>query len=165
MEVILAGIKANIEVFALTSFVLGIITLFLLILNLWRTGRMIRKYNTLMKGVDGKRLEDMLTLYVEAVNKAVRKTGEVEDAYRGVRDMAERCVQHVGVVRFNAFEDTGSDLSYAIALLDNHGDGVVMSSLFGRNETRTYAKPVAGGRSPYLLSDEEQEAIRKAMNK
>ena len=72
-------------------------------------------------------------------------------------------LQRVGLVRFNAFEDVGSDLSFALAVLDDTGDGFVISSLFGRNETRTYAKPVTGGKSGYQLSAEEKEAIRKAM--
>ena len=72
------------------------------------------------------------------------------------------CVQKVGVVRFRAFEDTGSDLSFAVALLDSEDNGVVLSSLFGRTESRVYAKPVEHGASSYLLSTEENEALSKA---
>ncbi len=72
------------------------------------------------------------------------------------------CVQKVGVVRFRAFEDTGSDLSFAVALLDSDDNGVVLSSLFGRTESRVYAKPVEHGASSYLLSTEENEALSKA---
>ena len=72
-------------------------------------------------------------------------------------------LQKVGVVRFNPFQDSGGDQSFAIALLDQRGSGVVVSSLHGRAETRIYAKPVANGQSKQSLSDEEQQAIRAAM--
>ena len=65
-------------------------------------------------------------------------------------------------MRFNPFSDTGGDQSFSIALLDGAGDGLVISSLFGRSETRVFAKPVQGGQSKYTLTDEEQEAIQLA---
>jgi hypothetical protein len=68
----------------------------------------------------------------------------------------------LGMVRFQAFSDTGSDLSFALALINGAGDGVVMSSLYGREESRSYAKPVSGGNSSYHLTEEERAAIQKA---
>jgi hypothetical protein len=67
------------------------------------------------------------------------------------------------MVRFNPFEDTGSDQSFAIALLDDRRDGIVLSSLHGRANTRLFAKPVEGGSSKHTLSAEEAEAIRIAV--
>ena len=72
-------------------------------------------------------------------------------------------LQKVGVVRFNPFQDSGGDQSFAIAVLDQGGTGVVLSSLHGRAETRIFAKQVTNGRSKHSLSDEEQQAIRAAM--
>jgi hypothetical protein len=72
-------------------------------------------------------------------------------------------LQHIGLVRFNPFDDTGSDQSFAIALLDERRDGIVLSSLHGRTNTRIFAKPVEGGTSRHALSDEESEAIRIAI--
>jgi hypothetical protein len=74
-----------------------------------------------------------------------------------------RSVQKVSVVRFNPFQDSGGDQSFAIALLDQRGSGVVVSSLHGRAETRIFAKQVTNGRSAHTLSDEEQQAIREAL--
>jgi hypothetical protein len=76
---------------------------------------------------------------------------------------SQRSLQHIGLVRFNPFEDTGSDQSFAIALLDDQRDGIVISSLHGRANTRVFAKPVSGGGSPHNLSDEESQAIRIAV--
>ena len=72
-------------------------------------------------------------------------------------------VQRVGIVRFDAFEDLGGMLSFAVAMLDKEGSGVVLSSINGRNETRIYAKPVEHGGSRINLSGEEEEAIRRAL--
>jgi len=68
------------------------------------------------------------------------------------------------VVRFNPFSGVGSDQSFSIALLDSNDNGVVITSLYTRNENRVYAKPLKAGRSEYLLSAEEKNAIEKAKN-
>jgi len=72
-------------------------------------------------------------------------------------------LRRVGVVRFNPFQDSGGDQSLAIALLDQGGTGLIISSLHGRAETRIFAKQVTEGRSKHSLSDEEQQAIRAAL--
>jgi hypothetical protein len=71
-------------------------------------------------------------------------------------------VRHVALLRYDAFEDVGGRLSFSCALLDDHGSGVVLTSINGRHETRVYAKPIHEGRSDYNLSAEEEEAIRRA---
>lgn len=80
-----------------------------------------------------------------------------------LHDAVLHSIQHVGLVRFDAFEDMGGKLSFAAALLDAEGTGIVMCSINGRNETRIYAKPVERGMSQITLSDEESEAIRRAL--
>jgi len=80
----------------------------------------------------------------------------------GLQRKLERSVQGVGMVRFNPFRDTGGAQSFAIALADDHGDGFVLSSLYRRDATRVYAKPLLGWKSPYPLTEEELEAIGMA---
>ena len=82
---------------------------------------------------------------------------------RELQAAARLALQRVGVVRFNPFTDSGGDQSFAIALLDDSGTGIVVSSLHGRAETRIFAKQIAKGRSAHALSDEEQQAIRAAL--
>ena len=72
-------------------------------------------------------------------------------------------MRRVALLRYDAFEDVGGRLSFSCAMLDEHGTGVVLTSINGRQETRVYAKPVAAGTSTYNLSAEEEEAIRQAM--
>ena len=69
----------------------------------------------------------------------------------------------MGMVRFRAFEDMGGDLSYAVAMLDSHNNGVILSSVFGREGSQAYAKPIENGSSTYKLTEEEQPALREAM--
>ncbi len=70
----------------------------------------------------------------------------------------------VGVVRYSAFKDTGSDLSFAVALLDEQNSGVVFNGIYSREMSNIYAKPVEKGNSSYTLSAEEAEAIRRAIS-
>jgi hypothetical protein len=78
-------------------------------------------------------------------------------------ELAEGSVRHVGVVRFDAFEDMGGRLSFSAALLDGNGDGVVITSINGRQDTRCYAKRVTNATSIHNLTDEERQAIREAL--
>ncbi|NPV26808.1 MAG: DUF4446 family protein [Firmicutes bacterium] len=141
-----------------------VIDLLLLLILIIRTTRLNRRYRQFMAGMEGKNLEDMLLENLKLVKAGFHRVEEVELICRRLEGITQRCIQGVGVVRFNAFEDVGSDLSFAVALLDQHGDGVVFSSLYGREDTRTYAKPVTGGQSSYLLTAEEKAAIKKALD-
>ncbi len=73
-----------------------------------------------------------------------------------------RAMRHVAVVRYDAFGDMGGMLSFSAALCDDNGDGLVISSINGRSETRTYAKSLVGGQSDHSLSPEEKQAIADA---
>jgi len=73
-----------------------------------------------------------------------------------------RALRHVAVVRYDAFGDMGGRLSFSAALFDDEGNGLVISSINGRSETRTYAKPLVELRSDHTLSPEEQDAIQQA---
>lgn len=81
-----------------------------------------------------------------------------------IREALTRTVQRVGLVRYDAFDDMGGRLSFSLAVLDDHGDGVVITSINGRQDTRVYSKPVGGGTSSHNLSEEEAEAIGQAMS-
>jgi hypothetical protein len=90
---------------------------------------------------------------------------EVADARThsgSVREDLSRSLSRIGVIRYDAFEDVGGELSFSLALLDEHADGLVMSSINGRSDGRTYLKVVAGGQSLSVLSDEERAAIAAA---
>jgi hypothetical protein len=143
----------------------GLVVLLLigLLIQSARLGHAVRTYRQLVRGQDGGTLHDRLVGSAEQAVRAAERMSEIE-AMHGVLDRrTRRSLQHIGLVRFNPFDDTGSDQSFAIALLDDQRDGVVVSSLHGRTNTRVFAKPVADGSSPHTLSDEESQAIRVAL--
>ncbi|MCD6020410.1 MAG: hypothetical protein K0R20_120 [Actinomycetia bacterium] len=94
---------------------------------------------------------------LERAIRALHGTGKKQQAE------IEGSVRNVALLRYDAFEDVGGRLSFSCALLDDHGDGVVLTSINGRQETRVYAKQVTRGTSSHNLSLEEEEAIRRAM--
>jgi hypothetical protein len=97
---------------------------------------------------------------VRALGLRVRKLGPGARSAAGGTDPG--ALRHVAVVRYDAFGDMGGRLSFSAALYDDHGDGLVISSINGRSETRTYAKALVGRQSDHTLSPEEKEAIEAA---
>lgn len=73
--------------------------------------------------------------------------------------MCKKC----GIYRYNAYKDAGSDLSFTLALLDEKNDGVVLNGIYSREMSNIYAKPIKNGVSTYKITDEENEAIKRAM--
>ncbi|HHY91963.1 MAG TPA: DUF4446 family protein [Firmicutes bacterium] len=137
--------------------------LLILVVFLWlRLGVLNRRYQTFMAGNNAASLEGLLQETLTRAREQSEGLRDLRFALRELETAQQRAVQHLGVVRFNAFPDTGSDLSFAVAILDGRGDGVVLSSLYGRDESRVYAKPVRGGRSTYHLTQEEEKAIAEA---
>ncbi len=116
---------------------------------------------------DPIQLDDTLRQILEGQAGQIQRLEKAVRALHGTDKRQEALirstVRHVGLLRYDAFEDVGGRLSFSCALLDDHGDGVVLTSINGRQETRVYAKPVTQGVSSYNLSTEEQEAIRQAL--
>ena len=108
-------------------------------------------------------LDEVLAGQATRIEQLASRVDALNALQRELETSTGRSLQKVGVVRFNPFQDSGGDQSFAIALLDQGGSGVVVSSLHGRAETRIFAKQVANGRSTHSLSDEEQQAIREAL--
>lgn len=99
---------------------------------------------------------------IQRLETAVRTLNSTD---KGQQQLIEGAVRRVGLVRYDAFEDVGGRLSFSCALLDDHGNGVVVTSINGRQDTRVYAKPVVAAKSGYNLSLEEEEAIRQALDR
>jgi hypothetical protein len=97
---------------------------------------------------------------IERLEAAVRSLATTD---RRQEVLIKGAVRHMGLVRYDAFEDVGGRLSFSCALLDDQASGVVMTSINGRHDTRVYAKPILEGQSSYDLSVEEEEAIRRAI--
>jgi hypothetical protein len=112
-----------------------------------------------------KRLEILVEAHAKAIRRLEAGIRQLALGERRLGELAEGAVRHVAVVRFDAFEDMGGRLSFSAALLDGHGDGLVITSINGRQDTRCYAKRVRGGTSSHNLSDEERQAIQQALTR
>ena len=124
-----------------------------------------KKYKKFMHKLgNGKNLEEDLENFMYKVDRVEKENLEIMDFCRNLDESLSRCVQKIGIVRYSAFKDTGSDLSFAVALLDEENSGVVFNGIYSREMSNIYAKPVEKGNSSYTLSDEEAEAINKAIN-
>jgi hypothetical protein len=125
-------------------------------------GRRVRRMRRALRGRPATARAQHTERAEEPETLALQMAGLREETL-ALQDAVARAVQLVGIVRFDAFEDLGGMLSFAVAMLDRDGSGVVLSSINGRNETRIYAKPVEHGGSRINLSGEEEEAIRRAL--
>ena len=148
-----------------------VLLVLVLLLGLWlillyrQVNGFRQSYGALLTSGEGKNLGELLSMYVEQMRLAASKADQLTETSAQMEKQLQSSIQRVGLVRFNAFEGTGGEQSFALALLDAEGDGVVVSSLQGRAESRLYAKPVKRWDSTYNLSVEEKEAIARAYPK
>ncbi len=160
-----ADIMHSVPYILLGMTILILVALIVFININYKLSKMNKRYRKMMQGVEGANLEQVLMAHIEEVHRLVDRVDKLSSECRRMEERSQYCIQKLGVVRFNAFEDTGSDLSFAVALLDANNDGVIVSSIFGRNESRAYGKPVVAGQSTYHLSEEEKQALAKACEK
>lgn len=131
-----------------------------IILLIW-VALLHKKWGTIFRGGSGD---------VEGMVRAIRQHQDSmsTDILELVRRMEHvemylpKNIRRVGLVRYNPFSDAGGDQSFALALLNDDGDGIVLSSLYGREMNRVYAKPIEKWISKYQLSDEERQSIQNA---
>lgn len=136
---------------------------YLLIFSMNKKLKEFRKsYLALQSYMKGNSLDELLGEYLAEVKKIREGLAQSEKRIEQTEVKLRSSVDRAELVRFNAFNNMGSDLSFALALLNQEGDGVVLSSINSREESRVYAKPIVKGESTYHLSDEERQVITKA---
>lgn len=156
----------NYTPYILIGMAIIMLLLFIIIIVLFKSiSQLERRYRRLMRGASGKNIEDILNKRLNEVDranenceKALKHNEELEEKIKG-------CVQKVAIMRYRAFENVGSDLSFSIAILDGNNDGIILTGIYGREESTTYAKPVEKGISRYDLSEEEITVLNEAINK
>jgi hypothetical protein len=165
MEIFMDTIK-NYEIIVILILI-GIIFILVLmqILNKIEINRIEKRYKKLMKGTIGKNLEEMIFEYNNKVDKSLDTAKHIEEMYLDIDNRLRKCVQKISVIRYRAFDDVGSDLSYSIAILDDYNNGLVITGIYGRSESTSFTKPIENGISKYDLSEEEKFVLENAMNK
>lgn len=136
------------------------VSVIVLAVRLWKTEKRLRAF---FLGKDAKSLEDVFVLLRREMMEARRALQDLDERLKEARGRLRASVQNVGIVRFNPFRDAGGDQSFCIALLDEKQNGIVISSLYARDGVRVYGKPIINSNSTYQLSQEEQQAIAKAL--
>jgi len=141
-----------------------VVILLLAVALLWRrTRRTDTRLLGLTRGAAGANLEAVLDAHLDKVFAVARELDGLTDRMDVLEGAQRKTFQRVGLIRYNPFEETGGNQSFALALLDAAGDGWVLSSLHARSGTRVYAKAITGGRGDAALSEEESAAIARAM--
>ena len=147
------------------SFILNILFIILFIINYIRLANMKKSYDKFMKKLGkGENIEEMLKNHLEKVEFVHKQNEEILDYCRKIDNDFGKTISKIGIIRYSAFKDTGSDLSFTLALLNKHNDGVVLNGIYSREMSNIYAKPVENGESKYTLSEEEKKAIERAIN-
>ena len=112
---------------------------------------------------NGSNIKEDLDVYMRRVGNTEEEIRKLSLYYKELDEKSKKSLQKVGIVRYNAYKDTGSDLSFAVCILDEENNGVVFNGIYSRDMSNIYAKPIENGTSKYKITPEEQEAINRAI--
>lgn len=158
-------IEKNIAILTLLLFLLCILELIFIMAINSKFLKLSKMYNKAIKALDKGDILDVFSQVVTSNEEFKSKLDKFRMELSMIDKDVKTSIKKVGIVRYNAFNDVGSDLSFSIALLDSNDNGVVLSGIYGRNDTATFAKPIEKGQSNYPLSAEEIQAIERAKKK
>jgi len=128
----------------------------------WLYLKLAARLNAALGGKEPEALENALASYFGLSRENSQRLDRLYDAHEKLSVLASLASQKISIVRFNPFGDTGGDQSFSIAVLDAHNSGYVLTSIHGRQGTRSYVKPIDYGKSKYTLSEEEKQAVTQA---
>lgn len=144
----------------------GIIILLLAAVNIFLIFYLYRTNSKLDKLLEKGKIKDFKSILLAQKDRNDDLEEKIKEAFskiKNIEDVCETTIQKVGIVRFNPFNEMGGNQSFVVALLDNKNNGFLISSLFIKDGSRVYAKTIKQGKPDYLLSNEESEAINRAM--
>jgi hypothetical protein len=151
------------DVLVIVGVALGAVALLLALVALAKIRRMKRDYVLLQSGDDQVSFVAAAARTTEQVQVLREQVAGFATALEQTRSELSDALRHVSVVRYDAFGDLGGRLSFSAALLDDSGDGLVLTSIHGRTETRSYIKGVKSGTGDAALSPEELQAVSYAL--
>lgn len=164
MQMFLETVNNNMTYIVLSMAVIILLFLIFLIILSLKLSKLKKRYERFTGGeeIHSENLENMLYEYNKNVKKSNETYGKVLSMIQEIDDEMKWCTQKIGVIRYNPFDEMGGNLCYAVAILDGKDNGVVLNGIHSRNGTFTYAKPIERGVSPYVLTEEELQALEKA---
>lgn len=141
-------------------FTISLVSLIVALCAMSKYKKLNNRYKKFMNKLgQGEKVEEILSEYLESVRFVKNKEEELEKEVQKLENNMKKCVQKVGLIRYNAYNDTGSDLSFTMALMDFDDNGVVVNGLYSRESSSIFAKPLVKGETKYNLSAEEIQAI------
>jgi hypothetical protein len=147
---------------ALLSGFVFVLTFYIVYLHM-RLSKVCNRFRYLLQDVDSKNLEELLISQGIQLREVLRELARVKHRQSDLADEVSGRLTAPTLVRYSAFENTGSDQSFSMAILNSRGDGAALSSLHSRDECRVYAKAIINGESHHTLTEEEKEAVAMAM--
>lgn len=141
---------------ALVSLLLGLVLLV-------RTGRMRQQYRVLDAADGRESFVEVVARKAEEVEALRDDVATLAASIRATQSEVNRAIRHVGLVRYDAFGDMGGRMSFSVALVDDFGNGFVLTTVHARSESRTYVKEIRGGMAEVTLSPEETQALEDAV--
>ncbi len=155
----------EINILDVVMIVISLLILVLYVLNSIKLTKLRKNYSTFMTKIGkGENVYDMMQKYIQEVERISAENGEIEKYCEKIEDISKDNLKNIGLVRYNAYKDTGSDLSFALAILNDKNTGIVLNGIYGRDTSNIYAKPISEGKSTYALSKEEEQALNKAIS-
>lgn len=142
---------------------IAFVALILAALLTWRTGRMKRQYAVLSAADGQASFVEVVSRKAEEVEALRADVANLADELRRTQRELQQAIRHVGIVRYDAFGDMGGRMSFSAALIDDHGNGFVISTIHARSESRSYVKEIRGGMAEVHLSPEESAAVADAV--
>jgi hypothetical protein len=145
----------TITLFYIISGVVVIILLWILMIEI--------RLKKIFSGTNARNLEEMIVIVGKKINQLEQTQAEINNHLIKIDDRLNKSIRNIETIRFNPFIDAGSNQSFAIAFMNDEGNGVVMSSLYARDRMSIFAKPIVNGKSAFELSNEEKEVLEKAV--
>ncbi|MEK7061862.1 MAG: DUF4446 family protein [Patescibacteria group bacterium] len=154
------------ETLIILLIIFGVVILVLAVLNAFLISyfyKTNKKFDLLLEKGKIKDLKEVLFKQIDKAKNQEEIINKIIDRIKSLESVSEKTFQKIGVIRFNPFDSLGGNQSFVIALLDKQNNGFVISSLFIKDGNRVYAKAIQNGNSEYSLSNEEKEALKRAM--
>ena len=157
------GIESDYIIIGLAALVL--ILIILMIINVVQMSKLKKKYKAFMRGKNAKSLEDTLVYRLEQVDELIEANANNERNIKSIFRKMRFCFQKCGIVKYDAFNEMGGKLSFAMALLDEKNTGYVLNVVHSREGCYSYVKEIIDGNSIVALAEEEEQALAEALNK
>ena len=147
-------------------FIFSIVSLIIALISIYFSIKTKNKYEKLaIKLGNGENISDALKDYITKVNDLDKKDDQIIDYCNKINEEINKSIKKVGLVKYNLYNTTKHNLSFALAMLDNKNNGIIINSIYGVDYSNVYSKLIIDGKAKEKLSDEEEEALNIAINK